>query len=107
MALLYRYSPRVILLFFEHYHYPEPEKHTDADERDRSDSTWAIEAGVMKMYPQLTREYIRDGISYVNLVMLQSVIPPYRTDKRTGAKGKASGRTKGKPMTHIDEFLLG
>jgi len=59
---------------------------------------------MMKMYPQLTREYIRDGISYVNLVMLQNVIPPYRTKEATGPKG--TRMTKGKPIKHIDEFLF-
>ena len=59
----------------------------------------------MKMYPQLTREYIRDGISYVNLVMLQNVIPPYRT-KKAGGTAETKG-TKGKPTRHIDEILFG
>jgi hypothetical protein len=80
-----------------------PEEHAETDERDRSDSPWAIEAGVMKMYPQLTREYIRDGISYVNLVMLQNVIPPYRTAE----KGQKGERAKGKPINHIDDILFG
>jgi len=57
---------------------------------------------MMKMYPQLTREYIRDGISYVNLVMLQNVIPPYRTKKTGGTV-----ETKGKAVRHIDEILFG
>jgi len=57
---------------------------------------------MMKMYPQLTREYIRDGISYANLVMLQNVIPPYRTGGTVGTKG-----TKGKPVKHIDDFIFG
>ena len=59
---------------------------------------------MMKMYPQLTREYIRDGISYVNLVMLQNVIPPYRTKDTVGPKG--TKMTKEKTIKHIDEFLL-
>ena len=56
----------------------------------------------MKMYPQLTREYIRDGISYNNLVMLQSVIPPYRTDKKSPRPMKG-----GKAIKHIDEIIFG
>ena len=62
----------------------------------------------MKMYPQLTREYIRDGISYVNLVMLQHVIPPYRTSDNKGKLGKPGKQGKsGKPIKHIDEILMG
>jgi hypothetical protein len=59
----------------------------------------------MKMYPQLSREYIRDGISYVNLVMLQNVIPPYRSGEKSGKIGK-QGKS-GKPIKHIDEILFG
>jgi hypothetical protein len=61
----------------------------------------------MKMYPQLTREYIRDGISYVNLVMLQNVIPPYRkSDGKTSSitEKERKHREKRKPR-HIEEIL--
>ena len=58
----------------------------------------------MKMYPQLTRDYIRDGISYVNLAMLQHVIPPYRSGEK-GEKGKSGKGAK--PFKHIDEILFG
>ena len=65
----------------------------------------------MKMYPQLTREYIRDGISYANLVLLQSVIPPYRSKDIKGGKGfkesKGFKDSNWKPEKHIDEFLFG
>ena len=71
----------------------------------------------MKMYPQLTREYIRDGISYVNLVMLQNVIPPYRTKDSKDSKIQKfndSKTSKGKPIPrtlaqvkHVDDILMG
>lgn len=63
----------------------------------------------MKMYPQLSREYIRDGISYVNLAMLQNVIPPFRTDdKNKKKKGKQPNipEKEMKEIVHIDQLLL-
>lgn len=54
----------------------------------------------MKMYPQLTRAYIRDGVSYANLVMLQNAIPPYRK-----SDSHQSPKTD-QPPRHIDDILM-
>ena len=79
--------------FFEHYHFPEPSKHARTDERDESDSPWIIEASVLKSFPQFTRDYVRDGISYANLHLLQASIPPFRGLEDKGKKG-GSGQTE-------------
>jgi hypothetical protein len=48
----------------------------------------------MKSFPQFTRDYIRDGISYANLLLLQLSIPPYRglDEKGAGKKGKKGSK---------------
>ena len=59
-----------------------------------------MEASVLKSFPQFTREYIRDGISYVNLCLLQLSIPPYRGLDEKGVKGKGEKEKKNR----LDEF---
>lgn len=83
------------------FNFPQPAEHPKKDERDRSDSPWLTEAALLKSFPQFTREYLRNGISYVNLVLLQASIPPYRgyededkdKNKKRGHK-KKTGRGK-------------
>lgn len=65
----------------------------------------------MKAFPQFTREYIRTGISYINLIYLLKTIAPYRKDGKED-KGKRSSNTEGstkqtiKPqnITHFEQF---
>lgn len=65
----------------------------------------------MKAFPNLSREYIRSGISYENLIMLLSVIPPYRGNeegeaKSNSKKGKSNGKKSsiGEDIKHWEQF---
>jgi hypothetical protein len=67
-----------------------------------------MEASILKSFPQFTREYIRDGISYANLLLLQLSIPPYRSlegkhEKKKDKKKKTKGLSEFKHANELFE----
>jgi hypothetical protein len=54
-----------------------------------------MEAAILKAFPQMTPDYVRNGISYMNLILLQAAIPPYRSHEE-GKKGRKGEEKNGK-----------
>jgi hypothetical protein len=62
----------------------------------------------LKAFPQFTREYVRDGISYLNLTLLMASIPPYRgIEDEKGEKGRTGERMNGRTgkFKHANEVF--
>lgn len=64
-----------------------------------------IESVFMKTYPGYTRDQIRNGLSYANMVQLLNVIPPYRSSSKD-SKDHSSGKNTGQKQkyTHFEQF---
>lgn len=60
------------------FNFPERDKH---DETDKNDSVWATISGVIRTYTGFTLDYVLYDLSYANLIMLNSVIPSYKSSK--------------------------
>ncbi|GEM_PF-5709984 len=70
----------------------------------------------MKAFPQFTRDYLMEEISYENLMYLLSVIPPYRglednkgnksTTGIPGTRDKNQKKHSHKQITHFNQFGL-
>jgi hypothetical protein len=62
----------------------------------------------LKAFPQFTREYIRDGISYLNLLLLQLSVPPYRgieDGKIEDGEKKGKAKTQKMKIEHANQIF--
>jgi hypothetical protein len=62
-----------------------------------------MEASILQLFPQFTREYVRDGVSYANLLLLQLSRPPYRGVEDKGGKRKVERVDKFKHANQLFE----
>jgi hypothetical protein len=54
-------------------------------------------SSILKSFPQFTFDYILDGISYLNLTLLQASLPPYRgmdDERKAGSRKSCVKETK-------------
>lgn len=77
------------------------DKHAEADkgsgdDPDRSDSPWAVIAGVMKAF-RLPFDTVLHRLSYTNVMLLSASLPVYRTpeERRRLGLGNHQGGTDG------------
>jgi len=65
-----------------------------------------IEMTAYTTFPGWSREYVRKGISYVNLIHLLKSIVPYRSPEEKGDKKAENDKPKNteKRITHFEQF---
>ncbi len=62
---------------------------------------------MLKAFPQFTRDFIRYQISYTNLLLLQSSIPPYRgieDKKENNTATNTKNKKENKKVEHFNQI---